>query len=425
LSDVLNNYDTAYSLLWGSELAGGRAPDLEVPLAPTPHPLQNLVSFVLALPGDADLGMAAWNVLALAALVALGLLTFALARRWFGVWAGLLAAVIVLTREPVLSFGLRAYVDLPYLCLLLGALLAEVRRPRAGTPVLVLLALAGLLRPEAWLFAGAYAAWLWHGGALRARHVALVLAAPLLWALHDLALTGDPLWSLTGTRDNAQELGRRTGLDDVPLTAPRRLGEILREPVLLGALGGTVLCVRRRLWLPLAALALALGAFVLLAAAGLPILTRYLLAPALLLAVLAAGAATDLRDSRPWQAFAVVVLVALVAFAPPQARRIDRLVTALDRQDAILAQLRTIVRDPATCGPVALVNQRGVPQVRLWTDLEVRTGADPRRGTLIAPPTLEQARRFVIAPNDAERPVLPRLPGARPDVAWAVERRCP
>ena len=69
---------------------------------------------------------------------------------------GVVAALIVLTREPIFSYGVRAYVDIPYICLLLGALLVETRRPRAGTPVLVLMALAGLLRPEAWLFAVAY-----------------------------------------------------------------------------------------------------------------------------------------------------------------------------------------------------------------------------------------------------------------------------
>src|SRR6202012_1605281 len=68
-------------------------------------------------------------------------------------------AVIVLTRAPFLSTGLRAYVDLPYIALCLGALYIEARKPRAGWPVLALLVPAGLLRPEAWGFAIAY--WLW------------------------------------------------------------------------------------------------------------------------------------------------------------------------------------------------------------------------------------------------------------------------
>ena len=70
----------------------------------------------------------------------------------------------MLTRRPVLDFGARAYVDIPYLVLVLAALLVETRRPRAGAPVLALLALAGLIRPEAWLFSAAYVGWLILGG---------------------------------------------------------------------------------------------------------------------------------------------------------------------------------------------------------------------------------------------------------------------
>lgn len=421
MSDVLNNYDTAYSLLWGTDLADGRAPDLEVDLAPTPHPLQNAVSFVLGLVGDADFGMWAWNALALVALGALGLLVFALGRQWFGTAAGVLAAVIVLTREPVLSFGLRAYVDLPYLCLLLAAVLVEARRPRAGTPVLVLLVLAGLLRPEAWLFAVLYAAWLWRGGVLQTRHVVLAASAPLIWAIHDLALTGDPLWSLTGTRENAGELGRVTGLTNVPETAPRRIGEILREPVLLGVVGGALLVWRRKLWLPLAAIGIALVAFCVLATAGLPILTRYLLAPAALMAVLAAGAATNLRESRPWTAFAVVVLVALAVFTPKQVDRVDRLVTALDRQDAILTELRGLVRDVQR-PPITLPNRRGIPQTRLWTGLgveDVRSAIDDGvTGTYFRPASDAVARDFVLDPRDRRKELPPIAAEATQGELW-------
>ena len=98
---------------------------------------------------------AALAVVAIAyvSLALLGWVVFALGREWFDAATGVLATVIVLTRVPVLDFGARAYVDIPFLVLVLGALLLETRRPRAGVPVLALLALAGLLRPEAWLFA--------------------------------------------------------------------------------------------------------------------------------------------------------------------------------------------------------------------------------------------------------------------------------
>ena len=54
--------------------------------------------------------------------------------------------------------------------------------------MLVLLAIAGLLRPEAWLFAAAY--WLWIAPPLdwatRLRMAALAAVAPVLWLASDL-----------------------------------------------------------------------------------------------------------------------------------------------------------------------------------------------------------------------------------------------
>jgi len=86
---------------------------------------------------------------------------YALGALWFGRAAGAVAALVLLTRVPILSYGVRAYVDVPYLLLVLCAVLVEARRRAArrapaGAPVLALLALAGLLRPEAWAFSGLY-----------------------------------------------------------------------------------------------------------------------------------------------------------------------------------------------------------------------------------------------------------------------------
>src|SRR5919107_40576 len=237
----LANYDTLYALVWGREIASGRTPDLDVPVAPTPHPLADLGAVLLAPlsnGGSALHGQAAIDlvlVLSFVALSLLGWVVFALGHAWFGTWAGVAAALIVVTRVPVLDFGARAYVDIPFLALVLGAVLLETRRPRAagGAGVLGLLAVAGLLRPEAWLFAVAYAAWLTWEARRITPVAALALLAPVLWVLHDLAITGDPLHSWLDTRESAQELNRVTGLRHVPTAMPRRLGEILREPGLL------------------------------------------------------------------------------------------------------------------------------------------------------------------------------------------------
>jgi len=154
------NYDALYSLIWGRELAHGRAPTTDVVLAPTSHPLADVLGVVLsAFPARA--GEDILVVIAYLALAGVGYVVFRLGQLWFGWAAGLLAAAVILTREPIISYGVRAYLDVPYLLLVLGALLVEAKRTRAGTPVLVLLALAGLLRPEAWLFSLAYLGYLW------------------------------------------------------------------------------------------------------------------------------------------------------------------------------------------------------------------------------------------------------------------------
>src|SRR5215475_10286164 len=139
----LVNYDTLYALVWGRDLAHGTLPDYDISLAPTPHPLATLVGLILS-PLGATGSINATIVLAFVWLGALAWITYRLGEAWINRAAGVLAAAIMLTRRPVLDFGSRAYVDLPYLCLVLGALLIETRRRRAGAPVLALLALAGL-----------------------------------------------------------------------------------------------------------------------------------------------------------------------------------------------------------------------------------------------------------------------------------------
>jgi len=461
----LVNYDTLYTLVWGRDLAHGIEPDLEVAIAPTPHPLATLGAIALSplsslqsggLHGDlAAAFVAGASYLSLALL---GWVVYALGREWFNTAAGLLAAAIVLTRVPVLDFGARAYVDIPYLVLVLGALLVETRRPRCGAPVLALLALAGLLRPEAWLFSAAYLAWLLAPGvrlSLRgagpqrsaawrdaAPLLALAASGPLLWCLHDLLLTGNALHSLTGTRDNAESLGRVTGLQNVPLTLPRRIGEILREPVLLAALGGGVMALAwhrdRRTRLGAVAGLLAVAAFCVLALAGLPIITRYVLLAATLLAIFAGAGAFGWLDLRRgaqrtwWARFGALALLVLVLYAPSQAARIERLGDALGRQEAIQGDLGELVADGVRCRPVAVPNRRPIPLLALWLKLEPGAIADasdgpPQRGTYLAPRTPKVAADYILDRRDRDRRVAPVPVGFRRvggNASWNEASRC-
>lgn len=460
-SNGLVNYDTLYSLVWGRQLAHGDLPDLEVAIAPTPHPLATLGGMLLSPLSSVEIDglhgeLAAVAVVGVAyvALALLGWVVYALGREWFNAAAGLLAAAILLTRVPVLDFGARAYVDIPYLVLVLGALLVETRRPRAGAPVLALLALAGLLRPEAWLFSFAYLVWLLApgvradelrlGAAWRDAVPLLALAAsgPLLWCVHDLLITGDPLHSLTGTRENAATLGRVTGLDDVALTMPRRIGEILREPVLLAAAGGGLLALAwhrdRRTRLAVTAGLLAVAAFTVLAAAGLPIITRYVLLPAALLAIFAGAGAFGWRDLPPgpqrtwWARFAALAIVVLALFVPSQAARIDRLGDALQRQEAIQADLGDLIRDGVPCEPLAVPNRRPIPLLSLWRELDPAAIEDaqsraPARGTYLVPRTPKVASDYILDKRDLDREVRPAPAGfrtVRSNESWVAASRC-
>jgi hypothetical protein len=344
------NYDTLYALVWGQQLTRGETPQYGIPIAPTPHPLVEALGVALA-----PLGPRATEHITVAlgflALSACGWAVYRLGALWFNRPAGVVAALILLTRWPTLSYGVRAYVDLPYLLLVLCALIFETRRPRAGAPVLALLGLAGLLRPEAWVFSGVYWLYLfgpyttrsrtrWYmprkvsqdtreeqavggsapgeasaaaGGPPGEREVLrspgerdaprtprelawlalLAAAAPLIWVASDWLVTGDALWSLTNTRHTAETLHRETGIAKVPEYIPRRIGEILGPAALAVAAVGGVLSL---LWLRARALpgavvgVAAVVVFAAFATVGLPIDTRYAFLAAAILCVFCGAA---------------------------------------------------------------------------------------------------------------------------------------
>jgi len=283
-------YDAAWALLWGEQLAGGRVPDLDANGAPTPHPLSIAVYALTSLVGGAGLVVAvSWL-----AFGALGVVAFALGTAVYSRWVGALFAALLLTRPLLVLEAGQAIIDVPFLALVLAAMTAEARRPRTGWAVPVLLGLAGLLRPEAWPLAIAWALW---AGLVRRDRFALAaaaLAAPLVWMALDLVATGDPLHSLHGTRALAEQLGRPRELDTAFRSTPSYLRYTLTAPVLWLGLAGcaaSIAWLYARTLLPLAVAGLGLLAFLALGVSGLPLLGRYLLLPAALLALWCAVAA--------------------------------------------------------------------------------------------------------------------------------------
>jgi hypothetical protein len=446
------NYDTLYALAWGGQLARGQAPAYAVPIAPTPHPLLEALGLLLYPLGPRAVENVAVG-LGFLALTACGWVIYRLGADWFGRAAGALAALIFLTRVPVLSYGVRAYVDVPYVLLVLGALLVESRRRHAGAPVLALLALAGLLRPEAWAFSGLY--WLY---LMRSRHeigaragaretaglTLLALAAPLVWLLSDLAITGDPLWSLSNTRHTAATLGRVTGIAKVPEYVPRRIGEILRPPVLVGAAVGGVLSLlwlRRRALVGAAAGILAVVVFAAFATLGLPINTRYaFLAAAILCVFCGAGAfgwtrlERDDPRRRGWMVAAALVLVALAAYAPAQYRSAEHELNKLARQQRIEDDLLALVDDRSVtlrCGAVGVPNHAPIPLLALYlkTSPENIPSAQVARlssGVYLDPASREVEDDYVLDPRDPHQAVS--VPAGFHEVqanrSWLIFQRC-
>lgn len=205
------NSDAAFSLLWGHDIAHGVLPNFSARGAPTPHPLSNLVAAALSPLGDHAEGALA--LLGWLALGGIGYCTYVIGSRCFGRSVGIVAALIVLTRDALLFYGALAYLDVPYTALVLAALALELGGRRRGTPVLVLLALAGLLRPDAWLLSVAYLIYVCRAETWR-RRLALAtvaLTAPVIWAFADLAVTGDPLFSFFTTRHGRRTSGGRPG----------------------------------------------------------------------------------------------------------------------------------------------------------------------------------------------------------------------
>jgi hypothetical protein len=441
------NYDTLYALAWGGQLSRGVDPSYRIPIAPTPHPLIELLGVVLSPLGPRAVeNVTVW--LGFLALSACGWVVYTLGAEWFGRAAGALAALLLLTRVPILSYGVRAYVDIPYLLLVLAALLVESRRRRAGAPVLGLLALAGLLRPEAWAFSGLY--WLYlllgHHGTRRelAGLALLALSAPLLWMFSDLAVTGDPLWSLTNTRHTAETLHRVTGVGNVPEYIPRRIGEILRPPVLAGAaLGGvlSLLWLRRRALVGAAAGVLAVAVFAAFASTGLPINTRYAFLAAAILSVFCGAGVfgwtrLDRADERRrwWMAGGALVLAALIAYAPSQYRSAHRQLDELARQHRIENALLALVDDHSItlkCGPVGVPNHAPIPLLALYlkTSPENIVSAQVRpisSGQYLDPANQEVESAYVLDRHDPHLPVAvpPGFTEVHANSSWFVFQRC-
>jgi hypothetical protein len=407
------NYDARYALLWARDLWHGNRPDYGTAFTPTPHPLQTAAGLVTYPLGAADHLMTWVVLLSFGALV---WLVYRLGAQLFAPWAGVVAAAAVATRPALERDAVLAYQDMPFAALIVGAVLLEAKKPRRGLPVLAVLAVAGLLRPEAWFLAGLYVLWMWPEVSPRMRLAicSLAVAAPAIWMLTDLLIAHDALHSLHGTAALADQQDRRRHIGQVPYWTLQYFGFTLREPLLVGIPIGLVFAWRHRRRegaLPVAVALAMTAVFAIGPLFGLPLIGRYLRTPAILftlfygLAVCGWLLLPEGRARRNWLVAGMVALAASVVFLPWHVGMLGGVHTRLERDGRFYGDLRdtghagAVRARFAACRTFAAADHRPVPYLRYWLGGEPGSVGTIEQGTfsgrmLLVPRRTYYARRF-------------------------------
>ena len=120
------NYDAYYHLVWGRELLDGHRPSFEAYQAPTQHPLYLALCALLGACSarTPTACSCSWRALA---LVALAWAVVPRRRRRLRPLAGAGAALFIASSFAFLLYAARAYVDVPFLALVLWAAALEAR----------------------------------------------------------------------------------------------------------------------------------------------------------------------------------------------------------------------------------------------------------------------------------------------------------
>jgi hypothetical protein len=353
-------YDPWAWLIWGREVGGL---ELDTTAGPAWKPLPVLATTVLAPLGGA--APALWLVIARAGGLLAVVLAFSLAARlaggrgrWF---AGAVAGLGLLATVGFL----RGVAGGSSEGLLVALLLLAVDRHLAGRRVQAfgLLVAASLLRPEAWPFLLAYAAWAWRRdpGSRPVTAVGLALV-PVLWFVPELWGSGDLLRS--SERAQVPNPGQPALAERPALEVLEGFVTMVPVPVFLLALIATALAIARREAV-LLAVAGGAAAWVALVAAmaelGFSGEDRYLLAAAALVAVLGGAGAGSLyelaalRAPRVAAAAGALALAVAVAASLPSARRLgDELAYAAELRSDLSAAVERAGGPERlrSCGPL-------------------------------------------------------------------------
>ena len=446
-------YDSEYYLLWGREILHLHTPSFAAYDAPTEHPLAVVYGTVLAIFGNAALRLIVLSAIASFVILAAGL--YRLARVAFAPAVGAIAVLLLCTRFNLVFLAIRGYVDITFLAAVVWAAALEIERPRRGTPVFLLLGVAELIRPDAWLVAGLY--WLWcfpHADwRQRIRWAAICAVGPVAWFGLDLLVTGDPLWSLHATNNLAVALNRTVPLSGVPTATGKYLVGLIKGPLVGGGVAGILLAawfVPKRIWMSLVILVTGILMFAVIAAAGLSVIDRYLLLPAVILLAFCAFALMGWTMLEPgvvrrvWAAGALILaLYGVVSYA--KVLSLNYVQSELGFRDSGHTELAAILANPAVkrdlhCGPVSVPNHKLIPDTR-WiidapasgviarsdADNHPRLAARIRYGVAIYALNLALTRYALVEPTDNPLDNVP-LAGfsfVHASAYYAAYARCP
>ncbi|MGH2890380.1 MAG: hypothetical protein ACRDNJ_12210 [Solirubrobacteraceae bacterium] len=367
-------------MVWGHQTLQGT---LDTNAAPSWKPLPYIFTVVYALFGAHELRL--WMItsaaVSLSGVVFAARIAFKLTgappeRRWAGWVAGAFAGLALLGIEEYFHYILSSQSDPMIVALCLAAIDCHLDgRVRAA---LVLGALAGLGRPEAWLFLGLYWLWMWRA---RPRDrwllVAVLVAMALLW--FGIPALTSRTWFVAGA--NANDSGRRLTSDQVGGTIGRFFA-LTQVAVYLAALLAVALAAWRRSPADRVTLALAGGvvAWVIIEIAfalhGWPGLERYMFeAAGVTIALAGVCAGRLLADPPRWGGLADavaarwigagLVAVLVVAMIPPAvsaARAEHRDLREQHVRTAEIADLSAVI---GRLGGPARLRQCGEPLTRL------------------------------------------------------------
>ena len=389
-------YDAWAWTVWGRQLAHL---DLATTAGPSFKPLPVLALAPLSLLGDAT--PVVWMGLMRAAAVLSLVLAYRVGARLAGPLAGAVAALSLALSADLYRTSLLGSAEPVLIALTLGAVDRHMAERRDWA--LVLVGLAGLIRPEAWVLLGLYGAYVWvREPALRPLAVAAVVLAPALWLGLDWIGSGNPLHA-SSTATSATE-GSAANASVPALEVVRRAADAVIVPTLVLAAVGIVAAARRRDRAALSLAALALGwiaVVAIMAEVGFTGTRRYLAAPAAALCVLAGVGFAWLLDAvhERRARIAVACAIAAVSLVPAllRAREDARMLSVARSQADQRDELRRAV-DRA--GGRAAVLRAGRPAINPWLqttlawDLDVplsgvqATWASSKRHPHWAPPAL-------------------------------------